>query len=255
MGAPCAKRCPGRLDRMPADVALLDGLDPYDLMDVESERLDAFFSSLDAQGAPGDWSKPTRCEDWTVRDMLGHLAAIEEYNQAGLDNGVSELFERARAGGARGMDGFNAWGLQVRADVPAGELLARWRADNVDYRRRMRQRGRDATLDTTVGQYPAFLQAFYLAVEYATHADDVSAPVDGSESAVRARWRALFATFAVGEQERPVTVVAGDGVWEIIAGADVAELSDAELAEASVRRLPPDHRLPGALRDLLACCA
>jgi len=240
---------------MPTDFALLDGLDPFDLMDVESVRLDAFFSSLDAQDVPADWTAPTRCSDWTVRDMLGHLAGMEEYNRAGLDNRVGELFERASAAGADGMDGFNAWGVRVRADVPAADLLARWRADNADYRRRMRERGRDGTLDTTVGPYPAFLQAFYLAVEYATHADDVGVPVDASEAAGRARWRALFTRFALGEQERPVSLAAGNGVWEISAGADVVELSDSELAEAGVRRLPMDHPLPGALSDLLACCA
>jgi uncharacterized protein (TIGR03083 family) len=240
---------------VPADYALLEGLDPFDLMDVESARLDAFFSHLDAVGSPEDWAAPTRCSEWTVRDLLAHLAAIEEYNQAGLDDRIAELFARARAEGGRGPDAFNAWGVRVRAGVPTSELLTRWRADNADYRRRMRERGRDGTLDTSVGQYPVFLQAFYLAVEYATHADDVGAPVDGSEAAGRARWRALFTAFSLGEQDREVTLVPGDGVWEVIAGADVAELSDAELAEAGVRRLPPDHSLPDRLRDLLTCCA
>jgi uncharacterized protein (TIGR03083 family) len=240
---------------MPKDFTLLEGLDPFDLMDVESERLDAYFSWLDAQGTPADWRAPTRCEDWTVRDLLGHLAALEEYNRAGLDNRVAELFDRAGAEGARGLDGVNAWGVRARAHIGTEELLARWRADNADYRRRMRERGRDGTLDTTVGQYPVFLQAFYLAVEYATHADDVRAPVDGSEAAGRARWRALFTRFALGEQERPVTLARGDGVWEVSAGVDVAELSDVELAEAGVARLPADHPLPARLRELLACCA
>jgi uncharacterized protein (TIGR03083 family) len=240
---------------MPADYALLEGLDPFDLMDVESARLDAFFSQLEASGSPEDWIAPTRCAEWTVRDMLGHLAALEEYNQAGLDNGVAQLLARARAEGAHGSDGFNAWGVRKRADLPVSELLARWRADNADYRRRMRERGRDGTLDTSVGPYPAYLQAFYLAVEYATHGDDVGVPVDGDEAAGRARWRALFTAFSVGEQERPVALVPGDGVWEVMAGADVAQLSDAELAEAGVRRLPRDHPLPERLRELLACCA
>jgi uncharacterized protein (TIGR03083 family) len=240
---------------VPADYALLEGLDPFHLMDVESARLDAYFSHLDAVGTPHDWAAPTRCSAWSVRDMLGHLAAIEEYNQACLDDRVSALFEKARSEGAGGPDGFNAWGVRVRAGVPTGELLARWRADNADYRRRMRERGRDGTLDTTVGQYPVFLQAFYLAVEYATHADDMGVPVDGSEAAGRARWRALFTRFALGEQDRPVTLVPGDGVWEVLAGADVAELSDAELAEAGVRRLPRDHPLPESLREVLVCCA
>jgi uncharacterized protein (TIGR03083 family) len=240
---------------MPADYALLEGLDPFDLMDIESMRLDAYFSHLDAVGAPEDWAAPTRCSEWTVRHVLAHLAAIEEYNQAGLDNRVAQLFQRARADGARGMDAFNAWGVRLRANLSTSEVLARWRADNADYRRRMRERGRNGMLDTSVGRYPVFLQTFYLAVEYATHADDVGAPVDASEAAGRARWRARFTAFSLGEQAREVVLVPGDGVWEVVAGVDVAELSDAELAEAGVRRLPTDHPLPERLRNMLVCCA
>ncbi|MDP9336306.1 MAG: maleylpyruvate isomerase N-terminal domain-containing protein, partial [Actinomycetota bacterium] len=59
----------------------LAGLDPYELMATEASRLDQFFASAGA----GDWSKPTRCEGWSVRDLLAHLAASEDYNLACLD--------------------------------------------------------------------------------------------------------------------------------------------------------------------------
>src|SRR5439155_1135809 len=51
----------------------LAGLDPYELMATEASRLDRFFAGAGA----ADWSKPTRCEGWSVRDLLAHLAAGE----------------------------------------------------------------------------------------------------------------------------------------------------------------------------------
>lgn len=52
----------------------LVGLDPYELMDVEAQRLDRYLGTLDDE----EWNRPTRCEGWSVRDVLAHLAASEE---------------------------------------------------------------------------------------------------------------------------------------------------------------------------------
>ena len=51
------------------DDADLQGLDPYDLMQREAERLDQFFVGLDDAA----WSRRSRCAGWSVRDMLAHL--------------------------------------------------------------------------------------------------------------------------------------------------------------------------------------
>ena len=39
------------------------------------------------------WSAPSRCEGWSVRDVLAHLAATEVYFRACLDGGVGALME------------------------------------------------------------------------------------------------------------------------------------------------------------------
>ncbi len=44
---------------MPPDPSLLGDADPYDLMDREAARLDAFFASLPAEA----WSRPSACSD------------------------------------------------------------------------------------------------------------------------------------------------------------------------------------------------
>ena len=53
----------------------LAGLDPFALLDTEAGRLDAFLSGLGESG----WKRASRCAGRTVRDVLGHLAAGEDY--------------------------------------------------------------------------------------------------------------------------------------------------------------------------------
>ena len=52
--------------------------------------------------------------------------------------------------------------------------------------------GRDAPLITAAGPYPAGLQAFHYSSEFATHADDVGAPVAPGEEPGRTAWRVSF---------------------------------------------------------------
>jgi hypothetical protein len=46
------------------------------------------------------WKQASRCAGWTVRDVLGHLAAGEDYHQACLDGTVAGFLARfAERGG------------------------------------------------------------------------------------------------------------------------------------------------------------
>jgi uncharacterized protein (TIGR03083 family) len=233
---------------MPARPELLEDIDPFDLLDVEAARLDAFWVACSASG----WTRPTRCSEWTVRDMLGHLAFVEDYNQAGLAGTVKDFIARS---GADDLDQLNAWGVQLRADRPAVDVVAEWRDLNATYRREMRARGRNGSIDTSVGDYPSWQQAFYLATEYATHADDMAAPVAAHEAAGRIAWRVRFIRYGVEEYERPVVIRHHDGINDIEFEGAVFELTDAELVAAGVGRLPAAHAIPSQLRAALACLA
>lgn len=236
---------------MPADPEELADLDPFDLLDAESARVDRFWTGLDEAG----WARPTRCTDWSVRDMLGHLAMLEDYNRAGLDFTVKELFARAQVGGAHGLDGFNEWGVRLRASRPATDVLDEWRAANAAFRRDIRALGRDGAMDTSVGRYPSWQQAFYLAHEYATHGDDMGVPVSPEEAAGRTEWRVRFTRYGLREYDRPVTVTVAEGLNLVRGEGAEARLTDEELVEAGVARLPAGHPIPDVLRDALACMA
>jgi uncharacterized protein (TIGR03083 family) len=230
----------------------LSDLDPFDIFDAEARRLDRFFASRDEAG----WLRPTRCEGWSVRDVLGHLAGEEAYNHACLDGTTEELFARlAQEGAPADFSGFNEWCVQQRRGLPVADVLAEWREANESTRRRMRERGRDGTLQTAVGPYPVGPQTFHYASEFATHADDIGVPVAAAEEPGRTGWRARIGQAVLAEMGRPVEVSPAPQGFRVRTDGATAELSAHDFVEATVARLPDDHPLDPRLRGALACLA
>ncbi len=229
-----------------ADESILDGLDPFDLLDREADRVHHLFVS------EPDWSRPSRCAGWTVRDMLGHLKSVEDYTRANLDNKVGDLFLAAEQAGITDVASFNDWQLRAYADVPADELVGEWREAQVANRQELRERGRHGTVDTMVGQYPSWLQTFHFVVEYATHGDDIYVPVPDEDRLERSAWRVAFGRFVLQELEKPVTVTPRDDLLVVESDLGRAELTGDDFVEATVARLPETHPLEGPLRTLLS---
>ncbi|MEV0622479.1 maleylpyruvate isomerase family mycothiol-dependent enzyme [Nonomuraea sp. NPDC050404] len=230
---------------------LLKDFNPFDIFDTEAARLDRYFSGLDEAG----WLRPSRCEGWSVRDVLAHLAGEERYNHACLNGTVQDLMDRMAAEGVRGYDDFNEWSVRERRTLPVEEVLAEWRAKNGETRQRMRELGPDATLDTMAGPYPVGLQGFHYDSEYATHADDVGAPVSGGESDDRTLWRVAVGRFVLAEQDAKVQVEQTAEQVSVSADGVAATLSYPEFVEATVGRLPDSHDLDPRLASALRCLA
>lgn len=229
-----------------ADESLLDGLDPFDILDRESDRVHALFAS-----SP-DWSRPSRCAGWTTRDMLGHLTGLEDYARAGLDGTVAALFRAGREAGVRGVGGFNDWQIREYADLPAADLVQLWRTAVTANRAALRARGRDGSIDTSIGDYPSWLQTFHFAVEYATHGDDIGVEVADDELAERLTWRVAFGRFVLTELEKPVDVTPRGDVLLVEGEPGTVELDRHVFVEATQGRLPEDHALDRAFRELLS---
>jgi uncharacterized protein (TIGR03083 family) len=228
----------------------LDDLDPFAIFDMEAERLDRYFASLDDTA----WLTPSRCDGWTVRDVLAHLAGQEAYNHACLDDDLAGLSARMESEGITSLTDFNDWTVRTRRDRPVAQVLDEWRAENGDTRRRVRTLGRDATLPTMSGPYPVGLQVFHYASEYATHADDIGVP--DSAAPARVRWRARFGTFALTERAAPVAVEQdGDGGYQVNTAGARATLTPCEFVSATVGRHSARHPLDPRLREALRCLA
>jgi uncharacterized protein (TIGR03083 family) len=211
----------------------LAGLDPYELMATEASRLDRFFSTA----GDGDWGKPTRCEGWSARDLLAHLAASEEYNRACLDGGVQQFLADVAAKGAVDLASANEIGIREFDDRTPDEILETWRSRRAENREAFRARD-GGDVDSSVGAYPARWQAFHLAFELATHADDVGVPVTAGEAEPRTAWQACFGRFAIKELKPEVTIEAGNGRTHVKGeGVDV-DLADEQFVQAVAARLP-----------------
>ena len=233
----------------PANLATreLDGLDPYERQDRESDRISSFLGELDDDG----WSAPTGCAEWTRRDLVAHLAATEGYHRAGLDDTLGALFERLLAAGAHDLHSFNDVGVRERSDRSAGEVLEEWRASNRATRAGFRDRG-DGSMATSVGPYPARWQAFHVASELATHADDLGVPVTDDERDDRTAWRVRVSRFALGEAKGDLSVERSDGGTRVVGQGIDVEVPDEDLVVAVSGRLPADSQLDPATRAVLS---
>lgn len=230
---------------------LLREFNPYDIFDTEAARLDWHFQGLDEAG----WNRPSRCAGWSVRDVLAHLAGEEAYNHACLDGTVQELLTRVAAEGVTGFNDFNEWTVSQRRDLPVEEVLQEWRTKNGATRERMRALGPDSLIDTMAGPYPAGRQTFHYDSEYATHADDVGAPVSEREIDHRTLWRIAVGRFVLAEQGSKVQVEqTAEQIWVSVDGTNTA-LSYPEFVEATVGRLPADHGVDPRVESVLRCLA
>lgn len=226
-------------------------LDPFAIFDAEAARLDAHFASLDQAG----WDRPSRCAGWSVRDVLGHLAGEELYNHACLDGDLGPLFETMKANGITGFNDFNEWCVRERRGLPVAEVLEEWRTKNGETRRRMRELGRDGTVQTSAGPYPAGLQTFHYDSEFATHADDVYAPVSAGEEADRMLWRVQVGMFALAESGADAQVEkTAEQIWVHTGGTEV-QLSYEDFVQATVGRLDENKSVPAPVVSALRCLA
>jgi uncharacterized protein (TIGR03083 family) len=229
------------------DDADLRGLDPYDLMQTEADRLDRFFVGLDEAA----WSRPSRCAGWSVRDVLAHLLSSEQYNTASLEGTVADFLASIGARGATDLSSANELGIRELDEHSTAQLIDEWRAAATRTREGFRARD-GGDVDTSVGAYPARWQAFHLAFELAVHADDVGVPVSAQEEAGRTTWQAQFGRFALKELDKNLDIKAANGATQVRGDGIDVELPDAVFVQATAARLGDDSALDAEQRALLS---
>lgn len=226
--------------------AELEGFDPYDAIDQEAARLHAYLVDLDGDA----WMAPTRCAGWNARDLLGHLRATEDYFQACVQGTVAELLGELAGRGATDVTSFNAVGIAAYADEPVDALIESWAAVNADTRARFRSAD-GGDVDTSVGPYPCRWQAFHVAAELATHADDLGVPVPVDVQPARTEWRTAFSRFALKEAKPEATARTSGGTTRVSVGDVEADLANADLVELVMGREPKDDSISPEVRAAL----
>lgn len=231
---------------MPIDSELAD-LDPCDILDREAARLDRWFANLPAS----EWSRPTRCEGWSKRDLLAHLASGESYHRACLDGEVKALFSDYQARGARSLAEINTMSIADLEDRHPHEVVDQWRVTNADNRRRFRDRG-DGTVDTAAGAYPSRWQAFHVAAELAVHANDIGVPITEDERDERRTWMVRVARFALREAKPELCITVDGGRTRVDSETATVVLNDDELIAAVTDRPADGLSLDTAARAMLS---
>ncbi|WP_283133273.1 maleylpyruvate isomerase family mycothiol-dependent enzyme [Rhizohabitans arisaemae] len=230
----------------------LKGLDPFDIHDAEAARIDRFLGTLNEAA----WDSPSRCTDWSVRDVLAHLAGEEIYNHAVLDDDLEGFIAMLqREGVGEDLQEFNEWCVRRMRGLPVAEVLDEWRTMNGETRRRMRELGADGIVQTSAGPYPVGLQTFHYASEYAIHADDIGVPISEEEAADRTMWRAKLALFVLAERESDAQVEITEGQTWVRAHCQSAQLSTLAFVEATAGRLPEDYPLDVKIKAAVRCFA
>jgi uncharacterized protein (TIGR03083 family) len=231
------------------DASHLDGVDPYGAMDAEAARIDAFLSAIPDDAA--EWNAATACAAWNRRDLLGHLASAEEYHHACFDDELGAFFEKLLSAGATDLHAMNDLGVRERADRSPSEILAEWREADERTRRLFRERG-DGEMSTSVGPYPARWQAFHVASELATHADDIGVPVPPVENEARLDWRTRFSRFSLTESRPELSAVAVEGGTKVVGEGVEVVLDDPTFVAAVAGRLPREAPLDDDVRAMLS---
>lgn len=229
------------------DDSVLAGFDPFDVLDREAVRLDAFFSTL----RNNEWETPSRCAGWTTRDVLAHLTASEEYFHACLDGTVTAYLQKMAARGGTDLDSMNELGIREFDGIDPHEILDIWRSSNLETRRGFHERD-PGVVDTSGGDYPVRWQAFHIAGELATHADDVHVPIADDEDELRWAWRVAYSRFALTEAKPQVTIepIGERRLW--VRSPDVSvDVSEHDLMEGVMGRLDTSSGLSDEERLLL----
>ncbi len=145
----------------------------------------------------------------------------------------------------------NALGVAGYAALSPAQVLARWRAASAGNRRRFRERA-DGVVDTSIGEYPCRWQAFHVAAELATHADDLGVPDTPGEHGKRAAWRGRYSRFALAEAKPQLEIRHSGARTAVTDGSATVELDDDELIDAVMGRLDETSGFSATLRALLS---
>ncbi|MER5995484.1 maleylpyruvate isomerase N-terminal domain-containing protein [Streptomyces viridosporus] len=198
----------------------------------EGRHLRAWLTAADAAA----WRRPTRCAEWNVQDIVAHLASGELYNQACLRDDIASLGEWADD------EAYNVGQVEMRRHLSHLDVFAEWDERHRDVVAAWGAMDPADPLTTSWGPYLVGLQAWHIASEYATHADDIGVPVPAERTAARLDWRFAFSRYAVEECELGITVEPAEsgGVLVRDAAATELDLTREQFVAAVSARLPYD---------------
>jgi uncharacterized protein (TIGR03084 family) len=184
---------------------------------AQQEDLSALVTPLDDAG----WATPSRCEGWSVADVVLHLAQTHEMAVASLQGRFDEVVEALTAGvgPAETVDEGAALMVERERGRPPAEVLARWEAGAAALLSELREADLARRVPWVAGELSARTLATTRLAETWIHTGDAAVPL-GAEAATddrlwhiaRLAWRTLPYAFARAGREP-----AGPVAFELVA--------------------------------------
>ena len=216
-------------------------------------ELDGLIDHLDAAG----WQRPTRCEGWTVADVVLHLAQTDELALASAEGRYTDGLD-VLAGGLEPQgnvdDGAAAMVARDRG-VPGEQVGARWRAGAAALDEALAMSDPHRRVRWVSGELSTHTLATTRLAECWIHTGDVAEalgvvqePTDRLQHIARLAWRTLPYAFArAGRQlSGPVAFdleAPGGGRWRFAPDDEpttVISGAGADLCLVAARRIEPD---------------
>jgi uncharacterized protein (TIGR03084 family) len=226
-------------------------MDPIDALVEQQAELSELLAGL----SDADWSRPSRCEGWTIADVVIHLAQTNDMATGSAQGRFAEVVSGLLNGLGPAADVDEGADLMVRRErgLSGAEVRARWEASATAMREALEAVDPSTRLDWVAGQLSARTLATTRLAETWIHTGDVAdglgvtiTPGNRLQLVARLAWRTLPYAFArAGRQlsgpvrfdlqgpegerwdfapdDPPVTTIRGDGV---------------ELCSVAARRLP-----------------
>ena len=229
-------------------------MDAIDALTEQQAELSGLLADLDEP----DWARPSRCEGWSVADVVIHLAQTNDMATGSARGRFSEALEELTDGltGAGSVD--EGADLMVRRErgQPGSKVRDRWEASVVALRDALAAVDPSTRVTWVAGELSARTLATTRLAETWIHTGDVAdglgvmlAPSDRLQLVARLAWRTLPYAFGMAgrelagpvafdlvgpggdawvfmPEETPLTTVRGDGV---------------ELCLVAARRLAPSE--------------
>ncbi len=169
-------------------------------------ELSALLAPLDDAG----WERPSRCEGWSVADVVLHLAQTDEMAIASANGRFGESVERL-AGGlgpASDVDDGAALAVASQRGQPGSMVRQRWQAGADELRRALRASDPHRRVEWVAGEISVRTLATTRLAETWIHTGDVAdglgvvtEPADRLRHVARLAWRTLPYAFARAGRE------------------------------------------------------
>ncbi len=173
----------------------------------ENAEFSGHLSRLDDQ----DWQRPSRCEGWSVCDVVLHLAQTNELSIASADGRMEEaIAELAGTGGGGSVDDGADFLVARQRGQPASAVRDRWELSTEVLCRRLQETDPHQRLQWVAGRVSARTLSTTRLAETWIHAGDVGAAFGWAPAATdrlwhvaRLAWRTLPYAFARAGRDAP----------------------------------------------------